>query len=267
MNGALLVQTWRWQSVKLAIVSLCALAWGWLLPFFYAQFSDSIRTLAAENPVFQRLSNFGSGSLLTLPGTVTLGTEHPIAIALLGIFAIGMGAVAVAGERQRGTLEVLLARPLPRRGLVLTLTVALFGLIALVMAVMLAGMAIGALTQGILPQMNVSRLPLVWLNGFLLWAAFGTFALATSVSFDRGGPAIGLSLAYLMLNYFLEILGSFVPGARWTQEYSLFHHFQPTEILTGAADPFDFVLLVVVGLVPLIYALIAFPRRDLPAPG
>lgn len=267
MNGVLLVQTWRWQAVKLAIVALCAVGWGWLLPLFYAQFSDSIRTLAAQNPLFQQLSNFGSGSLLTLPGTVTLGTEHPIAIALLGVFAIGMGAVAVAGERQRGTLEVLLARPIPRRGLVMTLTVALLGLIAVVIAAMLAGMTLGAATQGVFDQLNVSRLPLVWVNGFLLWSAFGTFAIAASVSFDRSGPAIGLSLAYLMVNYFLEILGTFVPAARWAQEYSLFHHFQPTEILTGSADPLDFVLLLAVAVIPLVYALVVFPRRDLPAPG
>ena len=61
--------------------------------------------------------------------------------------------------------------------------------------------------------------------------------MAASVTFDRPGPAIGLSLAYLLVNYFLEILGSLWTDAAWTQEYSLFHHFDPGAILTGELRP------------------------------
>ena len=42
------------------------------------------------------------------------------------------------------------------------------------------------------------HVPMVWLNGFLLWGSFATFGLAASVSFDRAGPAMGLTLAYLL---------------------------------------------------------------------
>jgi len=77
---------------------------------------------------------------------------------------------------------------------------------------------------------------------------------------------MGLALAYVGINYFLEILGTFLPDLEWTQEYSLFHHFVPGEIVTGNADPFDFALLTVAVLLPLLWALIVFPRRDLGAP-
>jgi ABC-type transport system involved in multi-copper enzyme maturation permease subunit len=61
-------------------------------------------------------------------------------------------------------------------------------------------------------------------------------------------------------------LGSFWTDAAWTQEYSLFHHFQPTEIFAGEADPFDFALLAIVAAVPFVLALLVFRRRDLAAP-
>ena len=63
-------------------------------------------------------------------------------------------------------------------------------------------------------------MPLVVGQGLMLWAAFAAFSLAASVTFDRHGPAIGLSMAYLLVNYFLEILGSFWrtwPGPRSTR--------------------------------------------------
>ena len=86
------------------------------------------------------------------------------------------------------------------------------------------------------------------------------------MTFDRHAPALGVTMAYLLVNYFLEILGSLWRDVAWTQQYSLFHHFQPGKILTGTVDLFDFGLLAVAIAVPVVYALIVFPRRDLAAP-
>jgi hypothetical protein len=118
----------------------------------------------------------------------------------------------------------------------------------------------------LLDELDLSQMPLVVLNGFGLWAAFTTFALAASVTFDRPGPAIGLSLAYLLINYFLEILGSLWTDVAWSQEYSLLHHFNPGEILTGNLDPIDLAIVFVAALIPFVYALLVFPKRDLAAP-
>ncbi|MDQ2935552.1 MAG: ABC transporter permease [Chloroflexota bacterium] len=266
MNGRLLVQTWRWQRLRLLVIAVAALGWGTLFPIFYSAFSDALRGLVNSGTIPKQLFNFGSGSLFTLPGALTLGLEHPLTLAMLGIFAVGATTGAVAGERQRGTLEVLLARPISRHTLYLTVAVALLVVIALVLAAILAGMAIGAATQGLLDQIDLGQLPLVFANGLLLWGAFGAFGLAASVSFDRVGPALGLTMAYVLGNYFLEILGSLLTDAAWTQKYSLFHHFQPGLILTGKPDAFDFVILAVAVALPVAYALIVFPRRDLAAP-
>ncbi|MEP6680741.1 MAG: ABC transporter permease subunit [Chloroflexota bacterium] len=266
MNARLLLQTWRWQRVRLLVIVVAAIGWGSLFPIFYSAFSDALRSLANAGTIPKELFNFGSGSLFTLPGALTLGLEHPISLAMLGVFAVGATTGAIAGERQRGTLEVLLARPISRRTLYITVAVALLAVIGLVLAAILAGMAIGAATQGLLNQIDLGQLPLVFANGLLLWGAFAAFGLATSVSFDRTGPALGLTMAYVLLNYFLEILGSLLTDAAWTQKYSLFHHFQPGQILTGKADALDFFILAVAVVIPVVYALIAFPRRDLAAP-
>jgi hypothetical protein len=68
------------------------------------------------------------------------------------------------------------------------------------------------------------------------------------------------------VNYFFEILGTFLPDLEWTQEYSLFHHFNPSEILTGNLDPADLLIFAVALVLPIIWALVVFPRRDLAAP-
>jgi ABC-2 type transport system permease protein len=182
------------------------------------------------------------------------------------VFAIGATSTAIAGERQDGTLEVLLARPVSRHAAYSSISVGLLVVVGVVLAALLAGFFVGAAIQGVVDELPLEHLPMLWINGFLLWGAFATFGLAASVSFDRPGPAIGLSLAYLLVNYFFEILGSLWREAEWTQEYSLFHHFQPAEILSGDLDPIDLLILGIAFVLPVVYALIVFPRRDLAAP-
>ena len=266
MNGPLFWRTLGWQRARWIIVTVAIFAWGALIPVIYAAFSDVFRNLVNSGAFPEELMSFGSGSLFSLPGAVTLGTQHPLAIAMLGIFAIGATSTAIAGERQRGTLEVLLSRPMSRTTLYLTVLVGLLAVVAAVLLALLAGFVTGAAVQDVMDELPVEHMPMVFLNGFLLWGAFAAFGLAASVTFDRSGPAIGLTLAYLILNYFLEILGSLWRDVEWTQEYSLFHHFQPTEILAGKVDPIDLVILAAAFLIPIVYALIVFPRRDLAAP-
>jgi ABC-type transport system involved in multi-copper enzyme maturation permease subunit len=266
MSGRLARQTIRWLRVRLVTVIIAGIGWGILMPVIYSQFSGLIRDMANSGAFPEELMNIGSGSLFTLPGTVTLGLQHPLAISMLAIFAVGAAADAVAGERVRGTLEVLLARPISRLTLYWSLLVVLLVAAIIVLAAILAGMLVGAAIVGISDEIEAARMPLVMLNGFGLWAAFTTFSLAMSVTFDRPGPAIGLSLAWLLIHYFLEILGSLWTDAAWTQDYSLLHHFNAGEILTGALDPIDLVIVFGAALVPIAYAIYVFPQRDLAAP-
>ena len=266
MSWRLYVQTMRWQQLRLIVVLLAGIGWGFLMPTIYASFNDVIRQMANSGAIPEQFTNFGSGNIFNLAGTITLGLQHPIAIALVAIFAVGTASGAVAGERERGTLEVLLARPLSRRTLYATVGLAVLTMSALALASILAGELAGTVIQGLGDEIDSAQTPLVFANGILLWAAFGAFALAASVSFDRLGPALGLALAYLLVNYFLEILGSLWTDVAWSQEYSLFHHFNAGEILRGEAQAIDFFILAVALVIPVIYALIIFPRRDLAAP-
>lgn len=266
MNLRLLAQTMRWNRVRLVALVLAGFGWGLLIPIVYAAFSDMLREMANSGLIPEELMNIGSGSLFTLPGAITTGFQHPLALAFMGIFAVGTTTGAIAGERERGTLEVLLARPLSRRGLYATIAVAVMLLLAIELLAILGGQWTGILFLQLTADVDFGGFPLVFANGLLLWCAFAAFGLAASVSFDRLGPALGLTLAYLLVHYFLEILGSLWTDVAWSQEYSLFHHFQPTELLTGKTDPVDFLILGAAVLIPVVYSLVVFPRRDLAAP-
>jgi hypothetical protein len=75
-----------------------------------------------------------------------------------------------------------------------------------------------------------------------------------------------VTLGIVIAMYVLEVLGSLWPAAAGLQPYSLFHYLKAKAILTGLATPFDVAVLSSVILTAMIWALVAFPRRDLAAP-
>ena len=214
----------------------------------------------------QQFARFGGGDVFSLSGSIALGFIHPIAIILTSVFAVGFSASAVAGERQRGTLEVALARPISRRRFYLSLLAASFGFIAISIAALLAGSVSGATFAGVVKELAFRNLPLLWLNSVLLFGAFAAIALAASISFDRLAPALGTTLGIVIAMYVLEVLGSLWPAAGFLQPYSLFHYLKAKAILTGFVAPFDLIVLASVILIAMAWALVVFPRRDLAAP-
>jgi ABC-2 type transport system permease protein len=266
VNLTLFLHTLRSNLFRLVVVSIAMAGWGALMPLIYAQFGSQFRDMMNSGLIPKQFAEFGGGDLFSLPGAIAIGFIHPIALILSSVFAVGFATAAIAGERQRGTLEVLLARPIPRRVVYFTLLVCALIFIAVVMAAFLTGAFASATVNGVAGEITPARMLLVWLNGVLLFGAIAAIGLAASVSFDRLSPALGITLAVVLVSYFLQILGSLWPDAKGLQPYSLFHYLDPRALLTGDTAIFNFALLAVVALVAIVAALAIFPRRDLAAP-
>jgi ABC-type transport system involved in multi-copper enzyme maturation permease subunit len=271
MDRVLFARTIRAQRTKLIIVAAALTLWGALMPLVYSQLIDTplgarFKEMVDSGLIPAQLTQFGGGNIFTLPGSVALGIIHPLAVAMVCVFAVGFAAAAVAGERQRGTLEVVLARPISRRMAYGSLFGAMVVFLSLAILAVLVGTVASSAIFGKLAELEIANVPLLGLNAVLLYSALGSVALAASVSFDRLGPALGIGLGFTVVSYFLEILGSLWPDAEPLQPFSVFHYLDPQSVLDGKADPFDFVVLTVVTLAGVAWSLVVFPRRDLAAP-
>jgi ABC-2 type transport system permease protein len=261
MNANYFLHMWRWNWIKVAAVTCGCLLWGFLAPVI-----DKSLISTVQGALPPSLANFGSGTLNTFPGVITVMFEHPFLIALVSTVALAITIPALAGQRQRGTLEMLLARPIKRSNLVATVALAVASMLLLVLLAMVVGILAGSSVEGLSDQVPVRELLLVWLWSALLYGAFASFALAASATSNRNGPAVSWTLGFLIANYFFEILGGFWDQAKAWQPYSLFHHFQAADILAGRPSAFDLMVLGLAIVIPITYALYVFPRRDLPAP-
>jgi ABC-type transport system involved in multi-copper enzyme maturation permease subunit len=261
MNANYFLHMWRRNWIKVAAVTGGCFLWGFLAPVIYKSVLSTVQQSLPPN-----LANFGSGTLNTFPGVITLMFEHPFLIALVSTIALAITIPALAGQRQRGTLEMLLARPIKRPTLVTTIALAVASMLLLVLLAMVVGILAGSSVEGLRDEVPVRELLVVWLWSALLYGAFASFGLAASATSNRNGPAVSWTLGFLIANYFFEILGGFWEQAKAWQPYSLFHHFQAADILAGRLSGLDLMVLGLAIVIPITYALYVFPRRDLPAP-
>jgi ABC-type transport system involved in multi-copper enzyme maturation permease subunit len=178
MNVALFRHVVRQNRARLVVVALALFAWGMLMPIVYWAFGSEMRALIDQFPQMAQFTQFGGGDLFSLPGSIAVGYIHPIAIALLSVFAIAFPLSAVAGERQRGTLEVVLARPISRRTYYLTAFVASLIFVGLLMAASLIGSVVAAAATATIDELALANVPALWLNGVVFYGTLAAIAFA-----------------------------------------------------------------------------------------
>ena len=266
ISGPLLRHTWRGNRARVGFLALAMGVWAFLMPVIYATFGVQMEALLKSGIIPEAFLRLLGADPFSLSGAVALGTVHPVALGLQLVYPVGFAAFAIAGERQRGTLEVLLARPVSRRSVFLTLFVAVVAFAALVTAAQLAGTVLGAALYDVAGQLDPGALAFLGLNTLALLAALAAICLAASASFDRPSTPLAIGLVVVIAGYVLEVLGTLWPDAAFLQPYSPFHYLQPLEILAGRDATTDALILAAVAAVALGIGLVRFPRRDLAAP-
>jgi ABC-2 type transport system permease protein len=267
MNLPLFRHTLAANAVRLLVIAAGMVLMGVIMPVMYGAFGQEIGEFIESVPFFSRMvSNFGGGDLMSLPGSVAMGFSHPFTLLLVGVMAIAFPALAIAGERDKGTLEVTLSRPISRRGLLVTLFTAgvLFVLILISVLVLTTGVTTYVIGLG--HEFELSHLAQLWLSSSLLFISFMALAFATSVEADRPGPAIGIPAVFLMLNYLAFAIGSIWPDVKWLSDYSIFSLLKARETLIHGFALSDVAVLLLFIVVFAGFAWYRFPRRDLPAP-
>ncbi len=152
---------------------------------------------------------------------------------LLLVAAVGAGARAIAGEEERGTLELLLANPVSRSRIVLEKLAALvfelvvLGLvlwIALLVGVRLVDMEISAVNLGAATALAVA-----------LALLFGCVALLVGSASGHRGRAIGIASAGAVAAYFLTSLAPLVDALEPFQKLSPYYYYSSGDPLRAGS--------------------------------
>jgi ABC-2 type transport system permease protein len=263
----------RWNLV-LSAAALFGL--GWLFVYITSlNEAEIIRMLGTDEGGgrIQWMRNLGVGEAPSSASIMMAFWNHPFILLLISMWTIGRGSAAVAAEVERGTMDLILSRPVSRSAYLLAqVCVSLAGLAILALA-LLAGAAI-AVHYNVLhepPTPWILLAPAVNLAALGL-PIYGYTLLASSLDHVRWRPtSIG---SVLTLAGFISYVVSMIPVLRnmvwrpWLERVSIFKAYNPVELVTqGETLGFNVAILGGIGLACITVAFFAFAVRDLPANG
>jgi ABC-2 type transport system permease protein len=180
---------------------------------------------------------------------------------ILAVFAVAAGTGIIAGEEERGTLELLLSQPIRRWRVVAEKAGAL--LVAVLLICLLAALCLLVTALAIGQTQDLDRLFLATLDMAPIALASAAFALMASVLFRRRRAATAVSLVVVIGSFFLESLGRGVNVLKPYRPFALFHYYGGGAPLSGSYEWGNLGVLLGLTVLFLAVALLAFQRRDL----
>jgi ABC-2 type transport system permease protein len=179
---------------------------------------------------------------------------------LLLVAAIGTGAGTIAGEEERGTLELLLANPVSRTKVVLEKTIALVAEIAGLGLVLWLALWVGALLANM--DISAGHLAAATLSAVLLALAYGAIAVLLGAATGKRTAAIGLTAAAAVAAYLVNGLAPLVDALDVVQKLSPFYHYAVGDPLRQGVSFVHMAVLVAIAAVATALAPWFFSRRD-----
>jgi ABC-type transport system involved in multi-copper enzyme maturation permease subunit len=197
------------------------------------------------------------------PALLTIGYQHPFVMFLYMLFAVGVPTGLLTGEVQRGTMELILSRPVTKTQVyICAAALTLAGMFALVM-VMFLGTVVAVHLYDFGQPVPLDRFLRLAVNGGLLASTFGAFALLCAASFGRLYSAVGVSVAFLTLNYFIAIVAAWWPRIYFLRRATLFYLIYYSDIWQSWPLR-NMGILAAILLLLAVAGGIIWQRRDLP---
>lgn len=181
---------------------------------------------------------------------------------LLSIAAISIGSGLVNKEETSGTIELLLARPVSRGGILCQKVWAMLVILAVMILALVVGFLAGiALIGGF--DINFSYVLAALLATYVIAVLFGLLALAATALWASRALAIGLAALIYFGSYVISSFAQSVDFFEKIKVISVFHYYQTADMLKAGPMWSDFLLLAAVAAVLYAVAWFALCRRDL----
>lgn len=246
---------------------------GWAVAFagiilMYSAIWPSIRGNSQWQRLFDTLPE-SYRALFTAGGQLDLGTpDGYLGVELLGFvgpalvatYAIVTGGAAIAGEEERGTLEVTLAAPVSRTRVLAERSAALVAGLAALMAVLAAAMWSCSVAFGM--GLSLGRIVACVTALGLFGAVTGAATLATGAATGRPGVARAVGALVAVLSYLLNALGQLTSSLRHARPLSPYYQLLGNQPLHNGLAGWRALAVAAVAVLLVVLGGLALRRRD-----
>jgi ABC-2 type transport system permease protein len=180
--------------------------------------------------------------------------------AIFLVASVGNGAGSIAGEEERGTLDLLLSAPLSRARIALEKLGAMCLELAGLGVVLWLALWIGA--QAFSMHVSAGRLAAATALLVVLAIAYGAIAFMLAGATGRKGLAVGVTVALAVAAYLVNSLAGLVDALEPFQKVTPFYHYAASDPLHQGLDPWHTLFLLAAGAAASAVGVFLFGRRD-----
>ena len=253
----------RWPTFWAAFALFAIAGYFTLLYPTYSKTFDLQSLLDKIPPAMKAIIGGQFIDVSTVNGFLNIELFPLILPAVLGGYAIAQGSGMTAGEESAGTIDVLLSYPVARWRLVLEKAAAIAISVSLVALGLWLGSVAGAIGSG--SAIDGGDVAAGLILATLLALDFGALSLLIAAGSGNRSAAIGVSVAVLVVMYFINALAPIITSLESIERLSLFYWYLEGDPLRSGLVPADAAVLLVVLVMVVGLSLAVFERHDLAA--
>ena len=262
--GELVRQTFRleWKSLLGWTLSTVALVVA-VVAFFPSVKGNAALTTSFDSLPPSVQSAFGIADLGSAAGYLQGQLFSTLAPLIFLSFAIGRGARAIAGEEERGTMDLLLSNPIRRSRVVLEKGAAIaLGLIGIGLFLWLTLLIFGPIFEIHVAAGNTAA---ATASSVALGLLYGAIALCLGAATGRRGLSLGIASGLAGAGFLYTSLAPFVSSLSDNLGISPFQHAYGYDPVANGMQWGDFFTLVIAAAAFVAGAVVLFDRRDVHA--
>ena len=202
---------------------------------------------------------------ITPTGIVSLAFSHPLTWTLILSFLITTASGLMAGEIDRGTMDLLATLPISRGCIYGTFTFAvLVAGLPLCWAVWLAVWLGGRLAD--VRDVSIGALVLIPWHLYAVYVFVACLSLTVSSLCSRRGTAVAITFVVVFYAFVLNLIAAFWQPAKQIAFTGFLHYYAPLPIARDQTwRVSDIAVLLTGAAVCWLVGWVAFSRRDIPA--
>ncbi len=194
---------------------------------------------------------------------IAMGYHHPLVLLLYMLFAVGTPTALLTGEVQTGTMELILSCSVSKFQVYVCAGILTMGGMFALVGVMYSGTIAGTHIYHFPKPVDLWIFFRLAVNGGLMASTVGAIALVSAATFSRRNIAVGVTVVYLVANYFVSVTSEWWPVMKPFGPFSLFHYVGRSGIGRGWPVT-DMTILAAVMIVAAVAGAVVWQRRDLP---
>lgn len=199
--------------------------------------------------------------LATPEGFFNLQPFSMMAPLLFLIYGIGKGADTIAGEKERDTLDLLLANPVSRTQVILEK----FAAISLSLFTVAIIFWLGLMSATMIFSISICywRLFAVIFSCFLLGLTFASLTMLVSCLLLKKKISIGIISALAVVTYLTNAYAPMVPALKPYSYFTPFYYYNGATPLISGLNIFHVLVQLALMLIFLTSTIIFFNKKDL----